>query len=78
MVERYEERMGRNVGAGRKWAPSGQAFRYYVVLALWKMSVLLEAHWARHVRGTAGVFDFSYLEEGGPVLAAYIREVAEE
>lgn len=52
--------------------------RFYVVLALWKMAVLLEAHWARHVRGTAGTFDFSYLETGGPILAAYIRQVASE
>ncbi len=51
--------------------------RFYIVLALWKMAILLEAHWARHVRGTAGSFDFSYLETGGPALARYVREVAE-
>jgi hypothetical protein len=42
------------------------------------MAVLLEGHWARHVRGTAGEFDFAYLEQGGPILATYIRTVAEE
>jgi hypothetical protein len=42
------------------------------------MAVLLEAHWARHVRGTAGDFDFTYLEGGGPVFGAYIRRTAED
>jgi aminoglycoside phosphotransferase (APT) family kinase protein len=52
--------------------------RFYAVLALWKMAVLLEAHWARHVRGTAGAFDFRYLETSGPVFASYIRSVTAE
>ena len=46
-----------------------------MVLALWKMAVLLEGHWARHVRGTAsaGGFDFGYLEAAGPAFWARIR-----
>jgi aminoglycoside phosphotransferase (APT) family kinase protein len=67
LAARYAERTGRPL----------PDLRFYVVLALWKMAVLLEGHWARHVRGTAGEFDFGYLETGGPALAAYIREVAE-
>jgi aminoglycoside phosphotransferase (APT) family kinase protein len=65
LAERYAWRVGREL----------PDLRFYVVLALWKMAVLLEAHWARHVRGTAGTFDFTYLERGGPILAAYIRHV---
>ena len=51
---------------------------FYVVLALWKLSMLLEGHWARHIRGTAGHFDFDYLEEGGPKLWAYLRRTAQQ
>jgi aminoglycoside phosphotransferase (APT) family kinase protein len=67
LAERYAWRVGREL----------PDLRFYVVLALWKMAVLLEAHWSRHVRGTAGPFDFTYLERGGPILAAYIRRVAD-
>jgi aminoglycoside phosphotransferase (APT) family kinase protein len=49
---------------------------YYVVFALWKMAVLLEGHWARHVRGTAGDFDFAYLETAGPAFWARLRRMA--
>ena len=38
---------------------------------------LLEGHWARHVRGTAGGFDFAYLERGGPRLWQWVRGMAE-
>jgi aminoglycoside phosphotransferase (APT) family kinase protein len=68
MAARYAERTGHPVSD----------LRSYLIFALWKMAVLLEGHWARHVRGTAGEFDFAYLERGGPTLAAYIRTVAEE
>jgi Predicted aminoglycoside phosphotransferase len=50
---------------------------FYLVLALWKLAILLEGHWARHVHGTAQDFDFSYLEEGGPLFAARIRHTAQ-
>jgi aminoglycoside phosphotransferase (APT) family kinase protein len=49
---------------------------YYVIFALWKMAVLLEGHWARHVRGTAGDFDFAYLETAGPAFWARLRRMA--
>ncbi|HEY7062270.1 MAG TPA: phosphotransferase family protein [Chloroflexota bacterium] len=52
--------------------------RYYVVFALWKMAVLLEGHWARHVRGTAGDFNFAYLETAGPAFWARLRHTASE
>ena len=44
LAARYAERTARPL----------PALGYYVVFALWKMAVLLEGHWARHVRGTAG------------------------
>jgi aminoglycoside phosphotransferase (APT) family kinase protein len=50
---------------------------YYVVFAMWRMAVLLENHWARHVRGTAEGFDFAYLETAGPAFAARLRRLAE-
>jgi aminoglycoside phosphotransferase (APT) family kinase protein len=51
--------------------------RFYVVFALWRMAILLEGHWARHMRGTAEDFDFDYLESAGPRFAAQIRRTAE-
>jgi aminoglycoside phosphotransferase (APT) family kinase protein len=67
VVRRYSERVGRPL----------PDLRFYLIFALWKLAVLLEAHWARHVGGTADAFDFSYLETGGPALAAYIRRTAQ-
>jgi aminoglycoside phosphotransferase (APT) family kinase protein len=68
LVDRYAEKSCRDL----------HDLRFYVVFSLWKMAVLLEAHWARHVRGTAQAFDFGYLERGGPIYATYIRQVASE
>ena len=50
---------------------------YYVVFAMWRMAVLLENHWSRHVKGTAAGFDFAYLETAGPAFAARLRRLAE-
>jgi aminoglycoside phosphotransferase (APT) family kinase protein len=50
---------------------------YYVVFAMWRMAVLLENHWARHLRGSAAGFDFAYLETAGPAFAARLRRLAE-
>jgi aminoglycoside phosphotransferase (APT) family kinase protein len=66
LAERYAARVGRSL----------PDLAYYVVFALWKMAVLLEGHWARHVRGTAGDFDFGYLETAGPALWARLRRTA--
>jgi hypothetical protein len=41
------------------------------------MAIVLEGHWARHVRGTAGAFDFGYLETAGPAFWSRIRRTAE-
>jgi aminoglycoside phosphotransferase (APT) family kinase protein len=49
------------------------ALGFYVTLARWKLAVIVEGHWARHVRGAAGAFDFAYLAEAGPAFARQIR-----
>jgi aminoglycoside phosphotransferase (APT) family kinase protein len=67
LAEWYAQRVGREL----------PDLRFYVVFALWKFYIVLEGHWARHVRGTAGGFDYTYLETASPILAAYIRSVAE-
>jgi aminoglycoside phosphotransferase (APT) family kinase protein len=68
LVARYTER-------SRQKLPD---LTYYVVFAMWRMAVLLENHWARHVRGTAEGFDFAYLETAGPAFAARLRWLAEK
>ena len=67
LTERYAERTGRQL----------PDLTFYVVFAMWKMAVLLEGHWARRVRGTAGQFDYDYLEAGNPAFAERIRRTAE-
>lgn len=67
LTERYAERMQQ---------PLPRYLPFYVVMALWKMAVLLEGHWARHERGTAEGFDFSYLKDAGPAFWARIRREA--
>jgi hypothetical protein len=48
------------------------------VFAFWKMAMLLEGHWVRHAHGTAGDFDFAYLETAGPAFAASLRRTAQD
>jgi aminoglycoside phosphotransferase (APT) family kinase protein len=68
LAERYAERAERPM----------PELQFYVVFALWRMAVLLEGHWARHVKGTAETFDFGYLEAAGPTFAARIRRMADD
>ena len=71
---------GRAELAARYAEQTGRALpdlTYYVVFAMWRMAVLLENHWARHVRGTAAGFDFAYLETAGPSFAVRLRRLAE-
>jgi aminoglycoside phosphotransferase (APT) family kinase protein len=67
LVERYEDRVARPV----------KDLRYYVIFSLWKLAVVLEGHWARHVAGRAPEFDFAYLESKGPEFWAHMRRRAE-
>jgi aminoglycoside phosphotransferase (APT) family kinase protein len=68
LAARYAERVGQTL----------PDLKFYVVFAMWRMAVLLENHWARHLRGTAAGFDFGYLETAGPAFAARLRRIAEE
>ena len=68
LAERYAEQIGRRL----------PDLTFYVVFACWKMAVLLEGHWARRVRGTAGDFDYAYLEAANPAFAARIRRMIGE
>jgi aminoglycoside phosphotransferase (APT) family kinase protein len=64
--------------AARTAQPLPEYLPFYVVFALWKMAVVLEGHWARHVRGTATDFDFAYLQFAGPLFWKRIRQTAEK
>jgi aminoglycoside phosphotransferase (APT) family kinase protein len=66
MVERYAARSGRDV----------TDLTAYVVLAIWKLAILLEASYARHLAGTTDDPFFALLDQGVPTLLARAREVA--
>lgn len=50
--------------------------RFYVTLAVWKLAVLLEASWYRHLAGTTDDPFFATLDVGVPALLAKARESA--
>lgn len=62
LIERYEERSGRVVGDESKLS-------FYLVLAVWKLAILLEGSYARHLAGLTDDPFFAFLEEGVPALA---------
>jgi aminoglycoside phosphotransferase (APT) family kinase protein len=66
LVRRYEERSGRRVGD----------LTWYEVLATWKLAILLEGSYARHLAGVTDDPFFSQLEEGVPALGRRALEVA--
>ena len=66
LVERYAERSGRDVSD----------LTAYVVLAIWKLAILLEASYARHLAGTTDDPFFALLDKGVPALLAKARRVA--
>jgi aminoglycoside phosphotransferase (APT) family kinase protein len=66
MVERYASRSGRDVSD----------LTAYVVLAIWKLAILLEASYARHLAGTTDDPFFALLDKGVPALLARARQVA--
>jgi aminoglycoside phosphotransferase (APT) family kinase protein len=59
LIERYRDRTGRETGD----------LSFYVVLAVWKLAILLEGSYARHLAGLTDDPFFTYLEEGVPALA---------
>ena len=66
MTQRYAERSGRDVGD----------LTWYVALALWKLAILLEASYSRHLAGTTDDPFFALLDRGVPALLARARRIA--
>jgi aminoglycoside phosphotransferase (APT) family kinase protein len=66
MVARYRERAGRGPGD----------LTWYVVLAFWKLAILLEGSYARHLAGATDDPFFTELEAGVPALARRALDVA--
>jgi aminoglycoside phosphotransferase (APT) family kinase protein len=59
LLDRYRERSGREV----------PDLSFYLVLAVWKLAILLEGSYARHLAGMTDDPFFAYMEEGVPALA---------
>jgi aminoglycoside phosphotransferase (APT) family kinase protein len=67
LIDRYVERTGRDAGA----------LDWYVVLAIWKLAILLEGSYARHLAGVTDDPFFARMEQGVPELADRAKEVAD-
>lgn len=65
LVDRYRVRTGGETGD----------LTWYVVLAVWKLAILLEGSYARHVAGLTDDPFFGELEEGVPALARRALDV---
>lgn len=59
LVSRYEQRSGRAV----------HDLAFYMVLAVWKLAILLEGSYARHLAGMTDDLFFASMAEGVPALA---------
>ena len=66
LIDRYATATGRDV-SGLDW---------YVVLAIWKLAILLEGSYARHLAGMTDDPFFEELTTGVPTLAAAAKELA--
>ena len=66
LIERYASATGRDV-EGLEW---------YTVLAIWKLAILLEGSYARHLAGMTDDPFFAQLELGVPALARTALEIA--
>lgn len=66
LVERYAADTGREV----------HDIAWFVTLAIWKLAILLEASYHRHLAGTTDDPFFATLESGVPLLLARAREVS--
>ncbi len=66
LVARYEEATGRPV----------DNLSWYQVLAVWKLAILLEGSYARHLAGMTDDPFFAQMEAGVPLLARRALEVA--
>ena len=65
LVARYADATGRDVSS----------LGWYVVLAIWKLAILLEGSYARHLAGMTDDPFFAEMEHGVPVLARRALEV---
>ena len=68
LVGRYAERTGRDT-SNLDW---------YIVLAVWKLAILLEGSYARHLAGMTDDPFFARMEHGVPALARRALEVTAE
>jgi aminoglycoside phosphotransferase (APT) family kinase protein len=68
LVGRYVEATGRDA----------TALDWYVVLAVWKLAILLEGSYARHLTGMTDDPFFAGMEEGVPGLARRALAVIDE
>jgi len=66
MVTRYADRSGRDVAD----------LTFYTALATWKLAILLEGSYSRHLAGTTDDPFFALLDRGVPALLQRAREVA--
>lgn len=66
LVNRYVERTGRDASA----------LDWYVVLAIWKLAILLEGSYARHLAGMTDDPFFAHMEHGVPALGERARSIA--
>ncbi len=66
LVERYSAATGRDV----------DALEWYIVLAIWKLAILLEGSYARHLAGMTDDPFFAQMEHGVPQLATRALQVA--
>ena len=66
LIDRYVERTGRDV----------DALDWYVVLAIWKLAILLEGSYARHLAGMTDDPFFARMEQGVPALAERAQGIA--
>jgi aminoglycoside phosphotransferase (APT) family kinase protein len=66
LIHRYASATGRDI----------HSLDWYVVLAMWKLAVLLEGSYARHLQGMTDDPFFAQLEHGVPALAAKALEIA--
>lgn len=66
LIERYAKQSDRDVSD----------LTAYVVLAIWKLAILLEASYSRHLAGTTDDPFFALLDKGVPALLARARRVA--
>lgn len=67
LIDRYVEKTGRDISA----------LDWYVVLAIWKLAILLEGSYARHLAGMTDDPFFARMEEGVPALAERARSIVE-